>query len=303
MIKGKLLNKILRKINFLFSESIKGLFRAKLPAFISSITIAITLVIFSISIYAYENLVGFSHKFKSQFSIEVFFEEEMSTEDARDLFNYIILIEGIEQGEFIDKKRASAIFRKHFNYDIKAIIGENPLPMGGNFDISKGYRNIDSMTRIVDAINKFQGVDEVLYQYGVVSKIDRIIQNSIGMFVVVGFFILIISIILVSNTIRLIVYAKREDIVTLNLLGATNSFIKLPFLIEGILQGFFGSAISLFVLYFIYSMQIYILDSLINFNPIIPPYIIMGNIIAGILLGLIGSYRGITKGISKYLKF
>ncbi len=296
------MNKIFRKINFLFSESIKGLFRAKLPAFISSITIAITLVIFSISIYAYENLVGFSHKFKSQFSIEVFFEKEMSIADARDLFNYIILIEGIEQGEFIDKKRASAIFRKHFNYDIKAIIGENPLPMGGNFDISKGYRSIDSMTRIVDAINKFQGVDEVLYQYGVVSKIDRIIQNSIGMFVVVGFFILIISIILVSNTIRLIVYAKREDIVTLNLLGATNSFIKLPFLIEGLLQGFFGSAISLFVLYFIYSMQIYILDSLINFNPIIPPYIITGNIIAGIFLGLTGSYRGITKGISKYLK-
>ena len=297
-----MLNKLIRKTFFLFSESFKGLFRAKLPAFISSVTIAITLVIFTISIYAYENLVGFSHKFKSQFSVEVFFDEEISLSDARDLFNYIILIEGIEQGEFIDKKRASAVFKKHFNYDITAIIGENPLPMGGNFDISNGYRDIDSMARIVNSINKLHGVDEVLYQYGVISKIDRIIQNSIGMFMVVGLFILIISIILVSNTIRLIVYAKKEDIVTLNLLGATNLFIKLPFLIEGFLQGVFGSFLSLFILYFVYSMQIYILDSLININPIIPTYIIPGNIIAGIFLGLTGSYRGITRGISKYIK-
>ena len=296
------MNKLIRKTFFLFSESFKGLFRAKLPAFISSVTIAITLVIFTISIYAYENLVGFSHKFKSQFSVEVFFDEEISLSDARDLFNYIILIEGIEQGEFIDKKRASAVFKKHFNYDITAIIGENPLPMGGNFDISNGYRDIDSMARIVNSINKLHGVDEVLYQYGVISKIDRIIQNSIGMFMVVGLFILIISIILVSNTIRLIVYAKKEDIVTLNLLGATNLFIKLPFLIEGFLQGVFGSFLSLFILYFVYSMQIYILDSLININPIIPTYIIPGNIIAGIFLGLTGSYRGITRGISKYIK-
>ena len=295
------MNRIIRKFSFLLLESFKGLFRAKLPATISSITIAITLIIFSISLYAYENLIGFSHRFKSQFSIEVFFEEELSLGDARDLFNYIILIDGIEQGEFIDKTRASNIFEKHFNYDVKEIIGENPLPMGGNFDVINSFRNIKSMNLIVNEINKLQGVDEVLYEYAIVSKVDRIIQNSIGMFAIIGFFILIISITLVSNTIRLIVHAKKEDIITMNLLGATNGFIKLPFIIEGLLQGILGSLLSFFILYFIYSMQLYILDSIINFNPIIPTYIIPGNIILGLILGLTGSYRGITKGITKYL--
>ena len=87
----------------------------------------------------------------------------------------------------------------------------------------------------------------------------------------------------------------------MDLLGATNSFIKLPFILEGLFQGILGSLLSFFILYFIYSMQIYILDSLINFNPIIPQYIIPGNIILGLALGLTGSYRGITKGITKYL--
>ena len=291
----------IRKVFFLFVESFRGLFRAKLPAFISSITIAITLVIFTVALYTYDNLIGFSHKFKSQFSVEVFFDEDLSLIDSRDLFNYIILIEGIEQGEFIDKKRASNIFKKHFNYDIKAIIGENPLPMGGNFDISEGYRNPKGMSIIVNNIRKLHGVDEILYQHGIVSKVDRIIQNSIGVFVVFGFFILLVSITLVSNTIRLIVHSKKEDIITLNLLGATETFIKIPFLFEGLLQGFFGSLISIFVSYLLYTFQIYILDSLINFSPMVSSYILPGNLILGLMLGLVGSYRGITKGIAKYL--
>ena len=158
------------------------------------------------------------------------------------------------------------------------------------------------MGNIVNSIRKLNGVDEILYQSGIVSKVDRIIQNSIGVFVILGFFILLISITLVSNTIRLIVHSKKEDIITLNLLGATETFIKVPFLFEGLLQGFFGSLISIIISYILYTIQIYILDSFINFNPIVSYYILPGNIVLGLILGLIGSYRGITKGIAKYLK-
>ena len=136
---------MITKLIFLFSESFRALFRAKLPAAISSITIAIALVIFSLAYFTYVNLLGYSYKFKSKYRIEVFFQPEMELTHARDLFNTILITEGIEQGEFIDKEKAAALFMSYFHEDINEIIGENPLPMGGRFDISRDFRSAVQM--------------------------------------------------------------------------------------------------------------------------------------------------------------
>ena len=93
---------MITKLLFLLSESFRALFRAKLPAAISSITIAIALVIFSLAYFSYVNLLGYSYKFTSKYRIEVFFHNDLATDDARELFNTILILDGIEQGEFID---------------------------------------------------------------------------------------------------------------------------------------------------------------------------------------------------------
>ena len=130
---------MITKLLFLLSESFRGLFRAKLPAAISSITIGIALVIFSLAYFSYVNLLGYSYKFKSKYRIEVFFHNELNTGEARDLFNTILILDGIEQGEFIDKEKASELFMSYFHEDINEIIGENPLPMGGRYDIDVDF--------------------------------------------------------------------------------------------------------------------------------------------------------------------
>jgi cell division transport system permease protein len=289
---------VLSKLLFLLSESFRALFRAKVPAMISSITIAITLIVFSLAFFAYENLIGFTNKFTAQFSIEVFFEPATEVETARELFNHILLIDGVEQGEFIDKEKAAEIFKKYFKDDIQNIIGENPLPMGGNFDISLSHRSPRKMSMITREIRRMSGVDEATFQQGLVSRVDRIVDNLLGFALIIGVTILIISVVLVSNTIRLIIHAKRHTIDTLNLLGATNSFIRFPFIVEGILQGLIGAGLSLLFLYMLYSFQAYMLEPLLNIKLVVPEIILIGNLILGSILGLTGSYRG----ISKYLK-
>ncbi len=286
---------MISKIKFLFTESIRGLFRARIPAIISSITIAITLVVFSSAYFFYENMVGFTNKFTAQFNIEVFFDPQLSEAKSMELFNDILLIQGIEQGEFIDKTKAAQLFKKYFKDDIDNIIGENPLPMGGNFDIDLAHRSPQRMTRITREIRRMDGVDEAAFQHDVVSRVDKIIDNILGFSIVIGCFILIVSIILVSNTIRLIIHAKQHTIETLHLLGATNGFIKFPFIMEGIYQGLIGSGMALMFLSLLYSLQAYLLESLVRIQLNIPELIISGNLILGITLGLIGSYRGISK--------
>jgi len=283
------------KLVFLLAESFRALFRAKLHAVISSITIGIALVIFSLAYLTYINLLGYSYEFKSKYRIEVFFESNLDLNEARDLFNTILVFEGIEQGEFVDKEKAAKLFKSFFKEDINEIVGDNPLPMGGRFDITENYRKFDRMGAIVKQIRYLPGVDVASFQQGIISRVDTIVENILGASMLLGLVIFFIAVILVSNTIRLIIHAKQDAIETMHLLGATNSFIRFPFVIEGIIQGLLGAIFSLSILYLLRSLQVYLLEPLIKIPIVEPANLIINNIIFGLVLALIGSYRGISK--------
>ena len=291
---------MISKIFFLISESFRGLYRTKLPALISSITIAISLIILSIAIFSYHNFIGLTKNIKSEFAIETFFDQDITIEDAMELYNRILLIDGIEQGEFIDKEKASKIFKKYFNENIEDMIGENPLPMGANYIVSTSFRTYNEVKEIVVKIKRLSGVDDVLFQAETIKKINKIVEVILSISFIIGIFILCISIILVSNTITLIIYSKRRTIEILQLLGATDRFIKFPFILEGIIQGFLGSIVSIIFLIILNSFQVYFMESIINSHLIIPSIIIPSNIILGIILGVIGSYRGLFNQLHNY---
>ena len=286
---------MITKLLFLLSESFRALFRAKLPAAISSITIGIALVIFSLAYFTYVNLLGYSYKFKSKYRIEVFFQSDLNADKARDLFNTILISDGIEQGEFINKEKAAELFKSYFHEDINEIIGENPLPMGGRYDIAVDYRNSTQMRSMVLDIRRLVGVDVASFPQGVISRVDSIVENILGVSMALGIAIFIIAVTLVSNTIRLIIHAREEAIETMHLLGATNSFIRFPFVVEGIIQGILGAGFSLLILYLLRSLQSYLLEPLVNLPLVEPANLIAYNIIFGLILALIGSYRGISK--------
>ena len=290
---------MITKLLFLLSESFRALFRAKLPAAISSITIGIALVIFSLAYFTYVNLIGYSYKFKSKYRIEVFFQSDLNADKARDLFNTILISDGIEQGEFINKEKAAELFKSYFHEDINEIIGENPLPMGGRYDIAVDYRNSTQMRSMVLDIRSLEGVDVATFQQSLISRVDSIVENILGVSMAMGIAIFIIAVILVSNTIRLIIHARQEAIETMHLLGATNSFIRFPFVVEGIIQGILGAGFSLLILYLLRSLQSYLLEPLVNLPLVEPANLITYNIIFGLILALIGSYRGISKYLPK----
>ena len=135
---------MINKLIFLLSESLRAFLRTKLPAAISSITIGISLVIFSLAYFTYENLLGYSHQFKSRYRIEVFFYNDLDLDKGRDLFNTILIMDGIEQGEFIDKERASKL--------ISIILHDAPL-LVFNYRLNNG----DKREKKID-VNDFVGI-------------------------------------------------------------------------------------------------------------------------------------------------
>ncbi|SVD27812.1 uncharacterized protein METZ01_LOCUS380666, partial [marine metagenome] len=152
---------------------------------------------------------------------------------------------------------------------------------------------------MVRDIRRLEGVDVASFQHGVISRVDSIVENILWVSMVLGIIIFIISLILISNTIRLIIHARQEAIETMHLLGATNSFIRFPFVAEGIIQGLIGAGFSLLILYLLRSLQSYLLESLVRLPLMEPANLITYNIIFGLMLALIGSYRGISKYLPK----
>ncbi len=290
---------ILNKIFYLFSESFKSIYRSIVPSIISSLTISTSLIVLSITYFLYMNMQEYTSKLKDEYKIEVFFDKDLNIKRALSVFNEILLIDGVEEGRFIDKEDASEIFINEFDEDILNIIGSNPLPMGASYGIADDFRTYTAMNKIVDEINSIRNVDEAIFSKGAINKFDKLSRNLLGFSFLLGLFIMFISLFFVSNTIMLVIYSKKDEIKTMNLLGASNMFIKFPYLLEGLILGFIGSVISLIILFWFYKLCIYIIEPHFFITSFNYSSVIVMNLVFGILLGLIGSSRALSSRVIK----
>ena len=289
---------LINKLSFLFQESLRSLIRTKVPSIVSSLAIAVSLLILSIAYCLFVSFQDLTLQFKDRFSIEVFFQSEIDEGIAKNEFNKILLYDGIEEGLFINKEEAANIFKKEFDEDILNILGSNPLPYSSVYTISKEYRSYESINKLTKKIELLETVDVALYEKEAIIKFDKLIRNIIVFIFVISFFIVFVVIFFVSNTILLVIYSKRKDIETYKLLGASNIFIKVPYLIEGMMYGIFGAIISIFLLFLFYNLTEYFLSTLINLNKLNISSIIALNFASGIFLGFLGS----SKALSSYVK-
>ena len=286
---------LINKLKYLIFEGFKILYRSLITYLISSITIGISLLVLSVSYYLYINLESFTSDFKNEYKIEVFFDEKLSLDSSLQIFNNILFIDGIEDGVFIDKDTAADLFKNEFNEDVKNIIGQNPLPMGGIFGISDDFRTYDLMSKISKEIKYLDGVDDAIFPEEAVVQFDRTIRNLLSFSFLIGLFIIVVSYFFVSNTILLVIHSKKNEINILKLLGANDLFIKVPFIINGVLVGLIGSLVSLVALILLDNISLYVILPYYDFNSANYNFILFFNIFFGIFLGLISSTRSINK--------
>ena len=286
---------MISKIKFILQESVRGFFYAWTPAILSCVTIGISLIVISISFYSYMLFLNYSDSFTNNYEINIFFDQEISLSSSKEAYDFILKDKAILSGEFIDKEESAKKFKEYFDDEIQNLLGENPLPYSGQFLIKQNYRNPDSLMTIAESFKEIEGVESVQYDKAILIRIHKILDKIMTAFSVIGFGIVFVSVILVSNTTRLMIHSKRESISILSLMGATNFFIRIPFLIEGVLQGLMGALISILLLLSLVNLLEYIFDPfLLIFNSSFE-FVILFNVALGILLGLIGSKRAIAK--------
>jgi len=287
------------KIIFLFSEGLKNLWRHKLTAFTAIFSTFLTLIVAGSLIIASENTNKVIEYLRDKYKIEVFFKKDVSDKRLGEIIKEFKMIRGVRSITIITKKDAEKIFKSQFGEDILEILGYNPLPASCVLNVVKKQENRLNIRPIIDQLRKFPEVDEVSYQGRLISRIESYYEKFVKLMTGLLILVLVVSVFIISNTVRLTIYAKKELIQSLQLIGATNVFVKAPFIIEGVFHGLIGAALASLLLIsglnfgskIIYSVA----EIQLEYNALFLVSVLG-------LIGIVISFIGSSRAISRFLK-
>ena len=287
------------KFSFLIAEGFKNIFRHKLTSFATIFSVFLTLSIVGFLILANQNTNKIIEYLRAKYKIEVFFKEGFTDDELNNAINQIGSIKGVRSTTLISKKDAEKIFKSQFGEDIFDLVGFNPLPASCVVNVEKdGIEKLEIMP-IIKRLQMLPVVDEIKYQSGLISRIESYYERFSQIAILCFILSLAISIFVISNTIRLTIFSRKNLIESFQLIGATRSFVRFPFIVEGLFHGFFGSMLSAIALYFLIDYGNAVIDDIISFKINFDPYLLSAPLIfIGIMISTIGSIRA----TSKYIK-
>jgi cell division transport system permease protein len=178
---------------------------------------------------------------RSKYKIEVFFKQDVSNEEAVGLIHQLKKIKGVRTATIIEKEDAVRIFKDQFGEDIIDILGYNPLPVSAVVNLSRTSRDLIRVEPIIKKIRSIGQVEDVRYQGNLIKKIERNYSRVIERFPYLAGIVIILAVLIIYNTVKLSVYSRKELIRSLQMIGASGMFIKLPFIIEGVFIGLISS--------------------------------------------------------------
>ncbi len=241
-------------LKYVLKEGFAGIRRAKLAASTSIFSLFVAILLLGILSRVAYNVYVQAMSIKDLIEVEVFlFDVDEETRDR--IENSLQNREFVLSVSYISKDSASAVMKRDFGPGVEELVDLNFLPASFRLkvDTDAGAPQIESL---VSSIQNLRGVDEVQYNEGLL----RIMESNLNLLSLIGggigLLILLASVILVYNTIRLTIYAKRELIRAMKLVGATNGFIRSPFIVEGILQGVLAGVFSVTCVFFIFEFMI-----------------------------------------------
>ncbi|MBU4349474.1 permease-like cell division protein FtsX, partial [bacterium] len=281
-------------------EALLSFRRSALMTTAAILSITTILIIVGMFLLISINSSLFLKNLESQLEIIVYLEDNISQAEINNLKSNITSIDGIKEVKFVSKEEAYQRLSKYLGEqkDILSAIEKNPLP--ASFEIQ--IKDPKMIEQIANQITKFIKVEEV--EYG--REIAERLLNFTYIFRRAGMLILTLlvfaSILIISNIIKITVYARRNEIEIMSLVGATSWFIKWPFIIEGFLQGFISAILSTIILYNFYFFAINEVHQAIPFLPLVVDNVDLLPIgIAIVLLGSLVGILGSMFSVGKYL--
>ena len=292
---------MIEQLKFIIKESVKSLQRFPIYSFISSLTIMICLIIISFVIYLSDVTNNISKNFKNNESVlKVFLKNDIDVKSSLELCQSIKEEHNFIQMTFEDR---NDLFTK-IDINLKTWLEDDLeiIPCLCTFSV-----NVNSVNQIDDLSNsilsKHQSkIDKIVYPRSYLFKFEKILSLTYSVIFLIGIIVFIVSIYNISNIIKLSIESRKNVINILQLHGASKTFIKSPYILEGIMHGFIGFVLSSSFIVFSFnifssvSYDHFLAQSLIT-SITLKTYILI-NLIFGVILGFVGS----NLGTSNYLE-
>jgi len=295
----------LRILRNTLSESFKGVFRNFSLSLASISCITITLILVGLSILISYNVNNFTAEIEKDMTIVVFLERKVSNDHINEVKDEINKLSNVKSIKFNSKNEVKEEMQKESDVfdSILSEYTDETNPLQDTFLVK-----VDDINEIGNTADKIKGmnyVDIVKYGEGSVEELVKIFDMVKKITYVAVIALIVVTAFLISNTIKITIQSRRREIEIRRLVGASNLFIKQPFFFEGIILGFLGSILPIFICCYGYS---YLYEKLggkvfTEIITLIKPakviYIIMIALVAiGVVVGAFGSYRAVRK----YLK-
>ena len=283
----------LRTGEYFIQEVFRSLRRNNWMSFASIGTVAVSLFVLGVFLSLVMNMNRMASMLESQVQISVYLEEDVSRQQRIDIQSNIEKMQGIDTVKFVDKDEAKERLSERLGdqkYLLEALGDKNPLPDAFELTVVQP----DMVETAAKAIERMDGVESAKYGQDVVEHLFDITRLMRIFGLVLMVLLAGATVFIISNTIRLTVFARRKEIAIMKYVGATDWFIRWPFLMEGIVLGCIGGILSALALRSFYAAMASKIYSTLAFFPLMPQYPFMNYvtvaiIISGMVIGAIGS--------------
>ncbi|GIV59577.1 permease-like cell division protein FtsX [Rhodocaloribacter litoris] len=277
-------------------EGLAGLRRARFASVAATSAMAVALVLIGLFMFlSYEAQIVSQWLRQRVGELEIFLEDVDETM-AQALHERAAATPGVAEAEYVSRAEAEAIFRREFGEGAEVFFDEPFLPASIKVRVESDYANPDSLAALVEEFASWNRVDDVVFNQPLLVKVQQNLRLLTLIGLSLGTLVVLASIFLVANTIRLTIYARRLLIRTMKLVGATDAFIRKPFIVEGVAQGVLAALLALLVLGGLYSLMKRYLPAL-EVGGVVPVLLALVVLVLGVLLGWLGSYFSVRRFI------
>lgn len=269
-------------------------------------TITLALLIVSLFLLVFVNLENAAQNWSERVQVTVYFDRDLTSQEEALLRGKIKALPETSSVSYVTREEALKRFKKRLRGQETLLEGVLPEVLPTSFEISlkRANRDTQGVERFVASLKSIPGITEVQYGEEWVSRFNSFLNFMRLLGALLGGFLVLAVVFIVSNTIKLTIYARLDEIEVMSLVGATNFFIKTPFLLEGVMQGLAGSIIAVTTLFGIYEGFLHNAGSFLTFNPVssgmgfLPLNYIAGIILSGAILGFIGSLTSLKRFVN-----
>lgn len=273
-------------------ESFISLWRGGITSISAVVITALTLLVAGVFLLIEYNVEDLISRTKAQVEVQVYLTDAVATgSEAQRIESELHKIPGVSETEFHSKEDALKEYKELYDPAPLTELPENPLPASYLVRVAEDKRTSEGVAEIAKTASTIAGVEEVTYGKEWITNLEDMTAKLRQGGLIVAIFLALAAILVVSNTIKLTVVARREQISIMKVVGASDHFVRAPFVLEGAIYGLGGAGLALLLLYLGFRALFDRMPDVI----FLPTQYIMGLLAFGLVLGMLGSAFSIRR--------